>query len=243
MSACPRPPPGQPLRIAVENRHSVQRPEGNPLRLVAGRPPREPPPPARPRAPRASWRSPSRPRAAGRTLELKAYNSEGLMLDAWRIAVGARQAAEDRDHAPAEPRQKVELVKGQDRFTVRCGDDRLGDRRAQRHDRLGDGGGQRKLRPRPDAHGPAAERRELQHHHRRPDARPSNGRPKLEEWVKIAQGPHLPLHAVESDFGPGKRGRRRRRGHRRRASTRKPRGSLSCGLPATASCASIMTSS
>ena len=52
------------------------------------------------------------------TLELKAYNHEGLLLDAWRIGVG--NAPEKP--APTRPAQKVELLKGRDHHVVRCGE-------------------------------------------------------------------------------------------------------------------------
>jgi hypothetical protein len=55
-------------------------------------------------------------RTAG-TLELKAFNYEGLMVDAWRIAVGSVP----EKSVPAQPKQNVEWVKGPDHHLIRCG--------------------------------------------------------------------------------------------------------------------------
>ena len=111
----PAPAAGQPLRIPVENRHSfsdlkecrfdwaISDKKGTVSTL------------AMPGA-KGFLEIPLPSGVTAGTLELKAYNPEGLMLDGWRIAVG------DAPITTTLPAKKVEMVKSGDLYTIRCGD-------------------------------------------------------------------------------------------------------------------------
>ena len=126
------PAAGQPLRIPVENRHSFS--DLKEIRFewslgdTRGTATTSAPPGAR-----AMLEIPVPSAVAGRSLTLKAYNAEGLMLDAWRIAVGnvensrptnsplARDSGRGAGGEGGRQSAKVQLLRTQDRLTVRCG--------------------------------------------------------------------------------------------------------------------------
>ena len=111
----PLPLAGQPLQIPVENRYAFS--DLNECRFEwsqgahKGVAKISAPPGTKGTLALPSGRSPG-------VLELKAYNIEGLMVDAWRIRIGESPTTAQL----AASSHKVELLRGVERHTIRCGD-------------------------------------------------------------------------------------------------------------------------
>ena len=121
----PAPEAGRPLRIPVENRHSFSDLKEIHFDWSLG-PQRGTAAASVPPGAKGVLEIPVNTDASGRTLELKAYNAEGLMLDAWRIAIGAAPSPLARSGRGAggegsRQRKTVQLLKSDSQIAIRCG--------------------------------------------------------------------------------------------------------------------------